>query len=1387
MDEMPEISRPVRTLSATVLQWFVDREGELRRFREMLTGRDPTQVLVVEGPYGIGKTWLLNRLRREADAQTLPASAVDFSFGEAHDDLWMVHRAAVALGSHHFEALNKTLEDATKLEVVLKVESSPGSGRVTFQGDAEVHGDVAGRDIIKGNTFYLQADSPVIRRIWQERINEAFFEDLARLGLASGAVFLFDSFEQATNEASFWIKDRLLRLIGDGKLPEVRVVIAGEQVLSFSSAWRDLVAELHLDPLPAADVRRYLRDKRQLVISEANIATIYEITDGRPDLVALIAESNPKRLPEEPDKDRLLEILVTGILKKAEAPIPETLRVAAIAEWFDAALLADLLGTATGVDDRLADLQVYSFVYADERGNLRFSPTVRQVLLKTWAEQPTEFRELHDRAARHFDERARHAADPRECEELERQAVGHWLVIDERAGRDRLRALFEENEDSYRLAACELLLQRVEVVEDLTDLTQAWLRYLQGRLALARNDYEGSTKLFDALLEETDPGSELHALVGWSLGQVAAEQGKWKKAIDRYESSLQYFTGQKDRAREGQMMLALGDVHLQQARALGGLIRPRLLRRGRRWRLLQAIPSFLVALPFVVYAWAIRRWRFLPPLHHGMNYRNWTLVRLLLTAAEWYRDAESLLAAAGQEALLADARQRLAQTYHRLGWWHAARRLFDELLRSGAVVTNAYRQAQVRKGVAETELATGNTDEAIEQIEKGLETFERYQDLQAQAEAQRLLGQAWMQKGQFERGLVLYRQSLEGFSVIGDRLGTGLALHALRRWTQRSDPTPDQAAQVEALIATTREKTYLPRVPDRWAVVLEFTLLISLSLLGVIGLAAVARAVLSNLPSPLEFFASLFSIGTVLKLLDRLVLFTSAFTVGWGLLGLLLISWGTRRKLEPERLDRIVTSDDAITRYDYHGQEVSRIPWHEVQAILSLERVLWRTPIPLLSEFWLFGPRTAIQVPSDGNAIIVPPDVPVDGLTKDQVKDIFAGEITNWKEVGGPDKLIVVVPHEEGSGTRAAFEEMLIGKEGLVIVDPAIRVPATMLWYDALKQDIEDHLRAHNIQPARRQLDVHVLRSWAGLFFVLSPVLLGLGYGIMYNLLAQILTPLRLAPNVAAFIGPALIMLGSMALVAGPYWWLVLYPLWVRYELAPRSRVPLVAGALGLTVVAFAFFLSYLQPFFPMRNWLDRTVHPLGFLLITMAPVWVLTARQWAQKPVVRGRLIYRPLIQTAALIVLLGAVALTILFAQREWIPCYAYILRAITHFYHDDYLATVAEDTKALAMNADLADGYFYRARACIKLGKHELAVEDLSRLIDSGNAIAADYLFRAEAYQALGNLSDACADLRSALDARRWSLSDKVRAQAEATWQQWNCDSVEDIAEKGGASSP
>lgn len=60
----------------------------------------------------------------------------------------------------------------------------------------------------------------------------------------------------------------------------------------------------------------------------------------------------------------------------------------------------------------------------------------------------------------------------------------------------------------------------------------------------------------------------------------------------------------------------------------------------------------------------------------------------------------------------------------------------------------------------------------------------------------------------------------------------------------------------------------------------------------------------------------------------------------------------------------------------------------------------------------------------DGIAVVVNPDNPVSGLELDTIAKIYAGKISNWKDVGGHDAEIVLIGREAGSGTRDGFESI---------------------------------------------------------------------------------------------------------------------------------------------------------------------------------------------------------------------------------------------------------------------------------------------------------------------------------------------------------------------------
>lgn len=78
------------------------------------------------------------------------------------------------------------------------------------------------------------------------------------------------------------------------------------------------------------------------------------------------------------------------------------------------------------------------------------------------------------------------------------------------------------------------------------------------------------------------------------------------------------------------------------------------------------------------------------------------------------------------------------------------------------------------------------------------------------------------------------------------------------------------------------------------------------------------------------------------------------------------------------------------------------------------------------SEIEQFPDLVVHTIAYDGIAVVTHPETQLESLSVEQVRDIFAGEITNFNELSGSDAPIIVVSREEGSGTRAAFEELVM-------------------------------------------------------------------------------------------------------------------------------------------------------------------------------------------------------------------------------------------------------------------------------------------------------------------------------------------------------------------------
>lgn len=93
-------------------------------------------------------------------------------------------------------------------------------------------------------------------------------------------------------------------------------------------------------------------------------------------------------------------------------------------------------------------------------------------------------------------------------------------------------------------------------------------------------------------------------------------------------------------------------------------------------------------------------------------------------------------------------------------------------------------------------------------------------------------------------------------------------------------------------------------------------------------------------------------------------------------------------------------------------------------------------------------PLIKFLLAKDGIGIITSPGNPITSLTMAQVVSIFSGATTNWQDVGGANHAIDVFVRESGSGTRAAFQTLVMGSEN--ITSSALETTSS----GAIKQDV---------------------------------------------------------------------------------------------------------------------------------------------------------------------------------------------------------------------------------------------------------------------------------------------------------------------------------------------
>jgi phosphate transport system substrate-binding protein len=98
-----------------------------------------------------------------------------------------------------------------------------------------------------------------------------------------------------------------------------------------------------------------------------------------------------------------------------------------------------------------------------------------------------------------------------------------------------------------------------------------------------------------------------------------------------------------------------------------------------------------------------------------------------------------------------------------------------------------------------------------------------------------------------------------------------------------------------------------------------------------------------------------------------------------------------------------------------------------VQAVISGAAQIGMSSRPLTAEE--SSKVATVPVARDGMVVVVHPTLSVRELRLDQVRAIYAGRLENWRGITGRDLPVTVITREEGSGTRAAFETLVMDRQ----------------------------------------------------------------------------------------------------------------------------------------------------------------------------------------------------------------------------------------------------------------------------------------------------------------------------------------------------------------------
>ncbi len=251
----------MRTHVERLLAEFVNREGEMARFRKMLDDAG-AYVFAVWGPGGVGKSSILAKMTHEVATRGIEKSEVIWTETRNHDFLAIMRKMRDDLGPQHFSRLTDLVNFFTVPQYELKV-TLEGTANISVAEGATIAesaqvGDIAGIVVKDVMLTEPRVDMQVSASERRARLTDAFVHGMAGALAARDAVVFFDAAEKMTEETEDWVWEELLPAACEGRLGQVKFVISGRKEPEVDRQWRGAIEVAELKPLTLEHVLAYL-------------------------------------------------------------------------------------------------------------------------------------------------------------------------------------------------------------------------------------------------------------------------------------------------------------------------------------------------------------------------------------------------------------------------------------------------------------------------------------------------------------------------------------------------------------------------------------------------------------------------------------------------------------------------------------------------------------------------------------------------------------------------------------------------------------------------------------------------------------------------------------------------------------------------------------------------------------------------------------------------------------------------------------------------------------------------------------------------------------------------------------------------------------------------